>query len=399
MSKDDSKPGGFFSKVVRLMRPTAESEPAVLPDVLAGSPDTLRQMLERKRRNDAVRQREFGQLRELRQQSSAQADQVLAQASGPSSGLHSSLLGASERAATLEKIDAIEDQMCEHWWRNKQPADASTLPMELMPAAPAPESVQFAAAAAWDAQAGTSMKSARLMFGEDLTTFAATELRDPPVWDAVTPSVLPPAIEFVHDADFEEAAVAFANGDVASAEASLLELLAQHAAEPDRQQAVWLVLFDLYRAADLGDRFALQAIDFVARVGRSAPLWFSLSAGWPAQAAPNVDGLTAVQPELAEASVPDCSLLGSGLAGCIDSDAAVWLAALESRARPGVPLVIDCSGLIRVDFAAAGAVLNWSAHMQAKGYLLRFDQLHRLVAVFFAMIGIHEHAQLVARSG
>ena len=69
-----------------------------------------------------------------------------------------------------------------------------------------------------------------------------------------------------------------------------------------------------------------------------------------------------------------------------------------AHARPGRPLVIDCAELIRVDFAAAGSVLNWAARMQAEGVALRFERLHQLVAVFFAMIGVGDHALLVPRT-
>ena len=64
---------------------------------------------------------------------------------------------------------------------------------------------------------------------------------------------------------------------------------------------------------------------------------------------------------------------------------------------PGQPLVIPCERLIRIDFSAAGSVLNWAADQQAKGRDVRFQDLHRLVAVFFNVIGISEHAWVVPR--
>ncbi|MNF13831.1 hypothetical protein D3C80_2158110 [compost metagenome] len=51
-----------------------------------------------------------------------------------------------------------------------------------------------------------------------------------------------------------------------------------------------------------------------------------------------------------------------------------------------------------MDFAAAGSVLNWAARMQAEGVELRFERLHQLVAVFFGMIGVSDHALLVPRT-
>lgn len=84
------------------------------------------------------------------------------------------------------------------------------------------------------------------------------------------------------------------------------------------------------------------------------------------------------------------------LAGVIEGDLHEWLDALASQAQVGRELHIACKQLIRVDFVAAGSVLNWAAQMQSKGYRLRFTQLHQLVAVFFHIIGIHEHATVQA---
>jgi len=73
------------------------------------------------------------------------------------------------------------------------------------------------------------------------------------------------------------------------------------------------------------------------------------------------------------------------------------LAPLQELAPPGTPLVVACDRLIRIDFAAAGSVLNWAADLQAQGHAVQFVQLSRLVAVFFNVIGINEHARIVPR--
>ena len=65
--------------------------------------------------------------------------------------------------------------------------------------------------------------------------------------------------------------------------------------------------------------------------------------------------------------------------------------------RPGEPLTIACDRLIRIDFGAAGSVLNWAAEQQSHGHVVQFHNLHRLVAVFFNVIGVNEHAWVVPR--
>lgn len=556
MSTDDSKAGGLFSKVVRFVRhPSASWSEGEAPDEPLDQVDrqVLRQTLERKRRNDLVRQREFEQLRLLRQKQGASDGEAQAGASSQPSSAHSSLMPPDTRAVTLQKIDAIEEQMSQQWWRKKQPADASTMPMYLVSTFPQPDSVHFAAAPRAPAVPGPAPDAA-LDWNVDTggmqapgpagahdggalsTTFATTMALDSADWSA--PAHLPSASgPFVHDPDFEEAAIGFANGDAAGAETALLALLAQRAAQPEVQYPVWFALFDLYRASGLPDRFDELAIDFATHFGRSAPLWFSMAepgASAPGAAmpvaqqdrahdwrwnAPHVltrQSVTALQlgkmaapapwtlfwgalerieadaveplervftewaqtpgllvfldaPVLAqclqaltvsgdrevpearwrlrmaalrlmdqhdsfelvaldycvtyevsppswvaprssyrdelegvppEDTPPEAPPLAAhaGLAGSFDGDATPWLEALEVHMRPGKPLAVDCAELVRMDFAATGSVLNWAARMQAEGVALRFERLHQLVAVFFDVVGVGEHAQLVPRT-
>lgn len=83
------------------------------------------------------------------------------------------------------------------------------------------------------------------------------------------------------------------------------------------------------------------------------------------------------------------------LQGVIDGDALPWLAEVQEKAKLGEAIAIDCMRLVRMDFAAAGSVLNWSAQMQELGHVLQFSQLHQLLAVFFNVVGIQEHAQVL----
>ena len=87
-----------------------------------------------------------------------------------------------------------------------------------------------------------------------------------------------------------------------------------------------------------------------------------------------------------------------GLYGVLEGDPQAHLDALTQQAQAGQVLEIACGQLIRVDFVAAGSILNWAAELQNQGYSLRFTQLHQLVAAFFFMIGIQEHAKLQVRS-
>jgi hypothetical protein len=42
--------------------------------------------------------------------------------------------------------------------------------------------------------------------------------------------------------------------------------------------------------------------------------------------------------------------------------------------------------------------LNWALQQQSLGSEVQFKELNHMVAAFFRVIGIHEHAQVLARS-
>ena len=579
MSKEETPPGGLLSKVVRFVRnPTVNwTELDSIQDDRESqySKQMLKEMIERKRRNDFVRRREFDQLRKLRQREVLQVHRV-EDAAGRPSFFQSSMASPDERAVTIKKIDEIEAQMSQQWWKSKQGADAPTQP-GVMPDS-STETSDSAHARAYAPTAPGSLSTplenktpVQPLFADDsmaIGKFGGTDATMHAGHQAVEASFNPdmpmaapaPAFEpeeFVHEPDLEEAAIRFANGDHAGAESGLLEVLAQHQQDdPEQQLEIWMTLFDLYRAIGQHDRFDTLAIDFAARFSRSAPMWFSMpellgmaatpAAGaavaepvapmrrdfsWNAPGTLGVSSVAALQASLArsaspwtlswsrlvsieEAAVPlladqvtqwadrsgqfvfsgveklnalmeartqsgdpssspewwrlrmaamrlmgkpdefelvaldycvtyevsppswvsprcgysdnegvssgsaplaaDSGFLATDLAdlpastpadaspsaqlsGYIDGDATPLLDPFVALVRPGVPLSIACDQLIRVDFAAAGSVLNWAAEQQGRGTVVQFHNLHRLVAIFFNVIGINEHAWVAPR--
>ena len=87
--------------------------------------ELLRELMERRRRNDFVRQREFDQLRRQRRMPAAssalaEADTGLDSEPGDSSFLDTAIdNGSEERAMTLRKINEIEEQMSRQWWKTR----------------------------------------------------------------------------------------------------------------------------------------------------------------------------------------------------------------------------------------------------------------------------------------
>ena len=59
---------------------------------------------------------------------------------------------------------------------------------------------------------------------------------------------------------------------------------------------------------------------------------------------------------------------------------------------------VSCSRLIRVDFIAAGDLLNWVLARRNENRSVSFMEAHRLVALFFGAMGIDEHARVKVRT-
>ena len=88
-------------------------------------------------------------------------------------------------------------------------------------------------------------------------------------------------------------------------------------------------------------------------------------------------------------SAPQGELVGELL-----GDPANALAALDAQVQTAPVFVVSCRYLIRVDFSAAGSILNWVSAYQAKGQEIQFVDVHRLIAAFFHVIGITQYAKV-----
>jgi ABC-type transporter Mla MlaB component len=293
MSKEDSGSGGLLSKMVRFVRnPTvnwSELDSIEADRESQYSKQMLKEMIERKRRNDFVRRREFDQLRKLRKREALTGQRTEDPTARPSF-FQSSMTSPDERASTLKKIDEIEAQMSQQWWKGKAEGVSASASGIL---ANAPTSAAFAPTAPLSvpsplASPAPGTAPDPLFSGDSLASLPPHEPTEPMALEpyAPPPTMAPVAVAveiapepevFVHEPDLEEAAIRFASGDPEGAEAVLVEVLAQHAQdEPQQQLEIWMTLFDLYRATGRQDRFEAHAIDFAARFNRSAPMWFSL---------------------------------------------------------------------------------------------------------------------------
>lgn len=160
----------------------------------------------------------------------------------------------------------------------------------------------------------------------------------------------------------------------------------------------WQARLNTLRVMGLQDDFELAALDFCVTFGVAPPAWVEPRCHFEshdAQADAD-DGVERTRPTgLRGASNPG---QGLQLRGHIMGDAALALSALNAAPLGDQAVVINCRDLIRVDFAAAGSILNWVVMRQAEGAKVQFEEVHRLVAAFFNVIGINEHAKVILRA-
>ena len=190
-------------------------------------------------------------------------------------------------------------------------------------------------------------------------------------------------------------------------------------ATPSGDKAVapawWKLRMEVLRVMHRPDEFELVALDYCVTYEVSPPSWDSARCEYkPLQADGSYSPGHTVIGEAFRDSLSsgmgygDTNVVGLNsqmahictveLAGQILGDAAETLDMLDGRMMGADVMVILCSRLIRIDFSAAGTLLNWVTARQAEGRQVQFTEVHRLVAAFFNVIGISEHARVMART-
>jgi ABC-type transporter Mla MlaB component len=157
--------------------------------------------------------------------------------------------------------------------------------------------------------------------------------------------------------------------------------------------AWWIIRLNALRSMQLQDDFELTALDYCITFELVPPDWVDACCQYR-----EIASMSLASPEpqgMQMQTVPDP--LQPGLRGEVLGDASAALAMMEMLHQPGQTLAVDCAGLLRVDFAAAGSILNWASGKHTQGLHVQFNQVQRLVAAFFTVVGIHEFATVVPR--
>ncbi len=277
----------FFRKVVKFVaNPTTEWAEIGLPQDEARETEfaksELKAMIERKRRNDFVRKREFDMLRKVRRE--GLSPEQLA-ALGGSSRLDDSEgrlsvaeSGAKQDASVKAKIDAIEQQMVGDNFgasprRGPEFYNAPTQPVPMGSNAPASARMPLDGSRGDPQPAMAPAPAAAVVMGAGLSPLSPLSM-DAGAGDFSNAFAVEVS-EVAHDPELDEAVIAFANADFEQCEQALANLTGM-GGQRHAHAETWLVLFDLYRAIGQQHKFESLALDYAQQFGWSAPQWFSM---------------------------------------------------------------------------------------------------------------------------
>jgi hypothetical protein len=357
----DSKDPGFFRKVVRFVaNPTTDwadlNSRQGDETALELEKTELKAMIERKKRNDFVRKREFDMLRKVRRE--GLTPEQLAALGGSSrlddsDGRQSEGVGGGARvdAGVKAKIDEIEQQMVGGVGggaRRTVPGRLSTRSASFGETTTAPAVLamppRLTDAAdglpALPPLAAAERAAAQVASGAGLSPLAPAARGSDPL--AATGAQAIEVSEVVHDPELDEAVIAFANADFAQCEQALTRLTAIGGTRAQHAET-WLVLFDFYRATGQQARFEGLVLDYVQQFGWSAPQWFSLP-----RLVADAAAAAAAQAEPGRRAIGD---VGWRSPEVLDADAVATLNSLTLQMP--LPWVFDWSQLRQIEAQAA----------------------------------------------
>lgn len=151
----------------------------------------------------------------------------------------------------------------------------------------------------------------------------------------------------------------------------------------DETEAPWLLLLELLQLLDREAEFEETSIDYC--------ITFEVSP--PSFAAPE-SKVTTEPDEMASPALPSGHFpMPAVVEGKVDQ----LVGAISDHAALHQPAILDCSGLIRVEFGAAGQLLNGLAPLCANGRQFEFHHVNHLVAALFHVIGMNDMVRVATR--
>ena len=176
----------------------------------------------------------------------------------------------------------------------------------------------------------------------------------------------------------------------------------------DADPAFWMARMGALRLANRPDQYDEAAIDYCLTYEVSPPAWerahcaVHFSGATLSTTAPPMSIVSDVSTSFLDTDMPDNAQSATRqasveLSGQLVGDIGPTLASIDQRLGAATLINVSCSRLIRVDFIAAGDLLNWVLANRGKERSVSFSDSHRLVAMFFGAMGINEHARVLVR--
>ncbi|MFZ9406625.1 MAG: STAS domain-containing protein [Burkholderiaceae bacterium] len=163
----------------------------------------------------------------------------------------------------------------------------------------------------------------------------------------------------------------------------------------DDSDAVWLLLLELLRLLGQQQVFEDRAIDYCVTYEVSPPSWEPPSATFST-------GAVASPRKAAERASSEPVLIASGagleLIGDLEGRSAEVIAALRQLAEARNDLYLECRRLRRLDFGAAGDLLNEIVALRAAGKRLRMGGVSPLVGALLSVMGIPDLIEVKQRA-
>jgi ABC-type transporter Mla MlaB component len=177
----------------------------------------------------------------------------------------------------------------------------------------------------------------------------------------------------------------------------------------DADPAFWQLRLDALRMTNRPDQFDEAAIDYCVTYEVSPPSWESarcavrVAGGGDATTQPPLsvvgDATTSFQEsQTADESGHLVEVANLDLSGQLIGDVTMTLERMNRQLAKAQIVNVSCARLIRVDFIAAGELLNWVLARRSENRTVCFQDAHRMIAMFFGAMGINEHATVKVRT-
>ncbi len=176
----------------------------------------------------------------------------------------------------------------------------------------------------------------------------------------------------------------------------------------DADPVYWLTRMDALRLVNRPDQFDEAAIDYCITYEVSPPSWettrckVQIHEDGQSTRAPTLSAISEMTSSFMESALVEDAVTGIEtamveLSGQLIGDISATLAKMEAALGKAQVVRVSCLRLIRVDFSAAGDLLNWVLSRRQEDRAVHLVDTHRLVALFFGAMGINEHAKVQVR--